>query len=60
MDREQVEGCEGCVDLEGVRRLRIQRESGGSEGESVAQWEPTFRSIWERGIFQDCQVGVMG
>jgi hypothetical protein len=59
----------GCVDSEGARLqresadsegVRLQRESAGSEGESIVQRESTFRSRWERGIFQDCQEGVMG
>jgi hypothetical protein len=45
------------VDSEGVD---FKGSQIGSEGESTIQRESTFRSIWERGIFQDCQDGVMG
>jgi hypothetical protein len=50
MDREKV----------ALKVVWNQRESGGSEGESLTQWEPTFRSKWGRGTFQHSQVGVMG
>jgi hypothetical protein len=49
---EGVKGFRGSSDFRGSQEA--QRES-----QSI-QWEPTFRSIWERGIFQDCQEGVMG
>jgi hypothetical protein len=48
---------EGCANSKGVR---LQRESIGSEGELVVQRKSTFNFKWERGVFQNCQEGVMG
>jgi hypothetical protein len=41
--------------------VQTQRKTSDSrEGESIVQRKSTFRFKWERGVFQDCQEGVMG
>jgi hypothetical protein len=43
-----------------LKVVKTQRELACSEGESTVQRKSTFRFRWERGVFQDCQEGVMG
>jgi hypothetical protein len=40
--------------------VQTRRESAGSKGELVVKKKSTSRFRWERGVFQDCQEGVMG